>query len=88
MLIYNCRCFFEKFLGSLGTMPGLFRKKDMSNVGGALQHKKFFQKSIILIAEHLSQNPMRSNISYWIRKCVKDFLGEKRYSYTTVKVNQ
>lgn len=88
MLIHNCGCFFEKFLESLGSMPCLFRKKDMSNMGGALQHKKFFQKSIILITERLSQNPTRSNILYWIRKCVKDFLGEKRYPYTTVKVNQ
>lgn len=70
-------------------MPGLFKKKkDMTNVGGALQHKKFFKKSIILITELLSQNPTRSNILYWIRKCVKVFWGEKRYSYTTVKVNQ
>lgn len=42
-----------------------------------VQDKIFFQKSIILITEHLSQNPTRSNILYWIRKCVKVFLERK-----------
>lgn len=64
-------------MGSLGGIPGLFRKKDMSYVGGALQDTIFFQKSIILITEHLSQNPTRSNILYWIRKCVIVFWGRK-----------
>lgn len=41
MLIYNCGCFSEKFLESLGCMPGLFSKKDMSKEGGALQHREF-----------------------------------------------
>jgi len=29
MLLYNCGCFSEKFLESLGVTPGLFSKKDM-----------------------------------------------------------
>lgn len=72
-----CRCFSEKFLESLGGTPGLFSKKDMSKEGGALQHSKFFKKSIILITECLLWNPIQSNILYWIMKCVKVFRGEK-----------
>lgn len=44
MLLYNCWCFSEKFLESLGVMPGLFSKKDMGKEGGALQQQGIFQK--------------------------------------------
>lgn len=44
MLLYNCWCFSEKFLESLGVMPGLFSKKDMGKEGGALQQQRIFQK--------------------------------------------
>lgn len=39
----NCGCFCEKFLESLGGIPDVFSKKDMSKEGGALQHTGFFR---------------------------------------------